>query len=135
MSRPLKSIDGATSATVGQSLDIVPGGCTSMFVVAENLDPANDTLSVTIEVGVDEYWSPFQIPPEQQGNQPIEFEISEAGFSQFEAENPYTAHLAIMSCPLKKVRPRIVELDDNANNDLSVTVFLNTTRRNTKVIE
>jgi hypothetical protein len=106
-----------------------------MFVVAENLDPANDTLSVTIEVEVDEYWSPFQIPPEQQGNQPIEFEISEAAFSQFEAENPYTAHLAIESCPLKKVRPRIVELNDNADNDLSVTVFLNTTRRNTKVIE
>jgi len=139
MSRQFKSLDSATGTAVGESFDILPGGCTSMFIIAENLAPNNDTLSITIEVGVEDgsvtYWSPFRVPPAQQGNQPIKFEIDQDGFSQFEAENPYTAHLAIESCPLRKVRPRIVDFDDNANDDLSVSIFLNTTKRNTKVIE
>lgn len=132
MSKAIPSIENATETTTGSSAYVVAGAGLSMLAVANNLDPANDTLNIALDVKINGNWALFEVPPEQQGNQAVPLQITQDSFSQINAQEP-TAHIGTNESAGTEFRARITEFVDDTGGDLSVDVNLLATNRNTKV--
>lgn len=123
MSRPLKaqSHDGATSAEAGEDHYTKAHTAIGIYVQANNLEPANDTLTVSLEVGF-EYDGTDYFGPITTGSS--DRKISESDFSDDDGDGNYEALLWASNVPAEKIRARITDFTDDANGDLTVDTYI-----------
>lgn len=123
MSRPGKkqSHDGATSAGAGEAHFTRAHTAIGVFVVARNLDPSNDTLTVSLEGGF-EYDGVNHFGPIYNGSSAKK--ISASDFTDDNGDGTYEMLLWASNVPAEKARARITEFTDAANGDLEVDTYV-----------
>lgn len=121
--RKLKSLTDAAETGAGEPLET--GGVTtgSMFVVARNLDPDNDTLEVVADGTLDggEEWGPMV----KVGGDKVK-ETADA-FEDPDDDGNYAAMVLIRGISADKIRARISSITDDADGDLTVDVWVSVT--------
>ena len=121
MSQPItkKSVDAATATTTGADTLSLGHYHLTLFVVAENLDSANDALTVALEGSPDRtHWSGVDEATADK-------KITESDFSE-DPDNAgvYTASITITAAYHEHIRARVTEFTDSANGDLSVDAWV-----------
>lgn len=125
MARPLqeKSHDGATGTGAGSAFQTGGRATVCLFVVAANLDDANDTLDVQIEVSQDgTNWTPLR---DETGTQVGNVSVSE--FSDPDGDGDFAAYVTVHGVAADRVRARITSFADAANGDLAVDTYVGAT--------
>lgn len=123
MSRPFKkkSHDGATGTGAGESHFTRSHTSLGVFAVARNLDPTNDSLTVSLEGGFkyggNDYFSPIYTGGSDK-------KASETEFTDDDGDGTYTMFLWASNVPAERVRARITEFTDDAGSDLEVDTFV-----------
>lgn len=123
MSRPGKkqSHSGATAAGAGEGHFTKAHTAIGIFVVAKNLDTANDTLTVSLEGGF-EYNGTDYYAPLFDGTS--ERKASASDFSDPDGDGDYEMLLWASNIPAEKVRARITQFTDDAGSDLEVDTWV-----------
>lgn len=121
MTQPItkKSVDAATSAATGADTRALGHYHTTLFVVARNLDSANDSLSVVLEGSPDQqHWTGVDEATADK-------KITESDFSE-DPDNSgvYTASITITGSFHEFLRVRVSEFTDSAGGDLEVDGWL-----------
>lgn len=123
MSRPGKkqSHDGATTTGPGDGHYTRAHTAIGVFVVARNLDPANDTLTVALECGfeyegTDHYGLVFNGTSSKQ--------IEDSDFQDVDGDGNYEMLLWGSNIPAEKARANITEFTDSAGGDLEVDTYI-----------
>ena len=118
-----QSIAEATSAVSGDGTKTAGHPFIGLFVVANNLDTANDTLSVKGEVSIDDsHYTSINVGTTGQTDT---LSLSASDFEQSDSDSTvYTAFKSVHSVPVEYVRANIDDFVDNADSDLSVDVYL-----------
>lgn len=123
MSRPIKaqSIAGATSPGVGEGHQAKGHVTQGLFVVANGLDTANDTLDVRLEVeGPDGEWTPMR---DESGA--LVGTLSVADFEDVDGDGTtFNAMLYVHGVPAPRVRANVTSLTDSSGSDLSVDAYV-----------
>lgn len=113
-----RSLDGVSAATAGDHTAMKGHFHTTLFVVAENLDPANDTLEVALEGSPDEvHWTDFADATSSK-------HLNESDFDQDPTSGVYTASVSISGAYHDFARARVVNFIDSASGDLTITAFV-----------
>lgn len=129
MSRPQKkqSHDGATATGTGEVHWSRAHTAVGVFVVARNLAPSNDTLTVKLDGGFEGV--------EPTGNTGMDYlapvndgsgdlSISASDLVDSGDGSTYYGFVWASNVPAEKVRARISEFSDAANGDLSVDTYV-----------
>lgn len=123
MSRPIRnlSLSGSTSAGAGEGHGAKGHNSLGLFVVAKNLDTANDTLDVRLEAeGPDGEWSPLR---DESGT--LVGTLSVGDFTDVDGDGTtYNAMLFIHGVPAPRIRANITSYTDSSGSDLSVDAFV-----------
>lgn len=127
MSRPIKkqSHSGATSAAAGTGHGLKGHINVGLWVVASNLDTANDTLDVRLEAGTeddkagDSEWAVIRDPSGTAIGS-----LSVADFDDIDGDGTYTAFLKIRSVTTPRLRANITSFTDAAGSDLTVDTYV-----------
>jgi hypothetical protein len=121
MGKPVsfQSLDAASSATTGESTQSLGHYHPTLLVVAENLDPANDTLQVDLEgaPGGKQAWA-------FAGGVQADKHIDASDFSQDPTSGNMTASVTLTGTYFPHLRARIKSFTDDANGDLSVDAYI-----------
>ena len=123
MSRPAKkkSHDGATSTGAGEGHFTKAHTAVGVFVVAKNLDPQNDDLTVSLEGGF-EYEGTDYFGPIYDGSS--DKKASASAFSDDDGDGNFEMLLWASNVPAEKIRARITEFNDSAGGDLEVETWV-----------
>lgn len=124
MSRPIRkqSHSAATAAGAGESHAAKAHNSLGIFVVAANLDTANDTLDVRLEAeGPDGVWSPIK---NESGTQVGALSVSD--FVDVNGDGTYTAMLYVHGVPAPSIRANITALTDSATGTSSTDLDVDT---------
>lgn len=127
MARPIqqRSLDGATSATAGAQVETGGRITASLFVVAENLDPANDTLEVELNASMDgNNWdgvSRLQTAEGEGSN------LIASDFTNKDGDGAHAAFVSVHGVAARYLRADIAEYTDSSAGDLSVTAWVGVT--------
>jgi len=116
MSRPIKNpqFTGATSTGKGSPVRQKGHNSLGLFVATSNLDTANDTVEVRVEVSPNgDDWSEIR----EQGN-------DRAVIKTGDLDENGNGAVKIHGAPFEWFRARIVTLDDAANSDLTVDAWI-----------
>lgn len=92
-----------------------------MYVVAKNVDTANDTVTVDLEVSQDDEanWAKLR---DGSGTQIGQLTISE--FDDPDGDGDAAAYLHVHGVAAEKIRANLTTISDAANGDLSVDAFV-----------
>lgn len=117
------SLENAQSAGPGNGTKTAGHDEIGLFVIAQNFDPANDSLTVTAEVSADDqHYASVDIGTTGQT------EIMRMSGDDWEQsmtdDTVYVGYRAGHNIPVEYVRARIVDFTDAADNDLSVTAYV-----------
>ena len=128
MARPFqhKSLDAATSTGAGTVHHSKGHNTLGLFVVARNLDSANDTLTVQIEAGLEhvDEWAPIH-----GGAATKKGELTITELVDADGDGTYSGFMYIHAAPAPRVRARITSLTDAAGADLEVDAYVLGTNR------
>lgn len=120
MTRPIekKSLHEAAAAADGDSLRTLGHKEIGLFVVAQNLDSANDTLAVRVEGAVrtenGKVWAPMGDSED----------ITADGFSD-RGEGVFAAYTKYRGLAINEVRAAVTDFSDGSGDgDLSVDAFI-----------
>lgn len=116
MSRPIKkqSHSGATSTGAGTAFQAKGHADLGLFVSAPDIDTANDTLNVRIEVSQDgTEWAPIS---DDTGST-----VGTVSATEFDSGNAYTY---VSRVPAPYIRANVTGYNDFANGDLSVDTYV-----------
>lgn len=121
MSQPItkKSVDAATATTVGADTRSLGHYHLTLFVIARNLDSANDTLTVQLEGSPDQqYWTGVDEAVADK-------KITESDFTE-DPDNAgtYTASITMTAAYHEHIRAHVSAFTDSANGDLSVDAWV-----------
>ncbi|AGC34492.1 hypothetical protein HVTV-2_gp124 [Haloarcula virus HVTV-2] len=121
MGRPIRAeaLTGATSATAGDRVQTKGHNSLGLYVVAENLDTANDTLDVRAEMQVAGEWSAVR-----DASGTVVLSLSTSDFEDPDGNGTYAAFVFAHGVPAEFLRARITSFTDNANGDLSVDAYV-----------
>jgi hypothetical protein len=123
MSRPLiqASVEDADSPVAGEAHSAKGHTALGLFVVAEGLDTAIDTVDVRLEVeGPDGEWSPIY---DEDGTLVGELTVSE--FVDVDSDGTtWTAMLYVHNVPAPRIRANITSFTDSSGSDLSVDAYV-----------
>lgn len=123
MSRPIKkqSHEGAQSTGAGESHRAKGHNSVGLFVVVENLDAANDTVDVELQVeGPDGEWAPIR-----DGSGAQVGEITTSEFANEEGSVNDTAMVYVHGVPAPKLRANITGFNDaGGEGDLAVDTYV-----------
>ena len=123
MSRPFskQSHSGAQSTGAGEGHSAKGHNSLGLFVVAENLDTANDTVDVELQAEVaDGEWAPIH---NEDGTQVGQLTVSEFGNESGSSNS--TALLFIHGVPAPRMRAVITGFNDaSGDGDLSVDTYV-----------
>lgn len=123
MSRPFRkqSHTGATTTGAGTPHAAKGHNSLGLFVVADNLDTANDTLDVELQVeGPEGEWSPIR---NESGTKVGVLTASD--FTDVDGDGTqFNAMLYVHGVPAPSVRAKITALTDSAGSDLSVDTYV-----------
>jgi hypothetical protein len=124
MSRPAKkrSHEGATATGAGEVHFTRAHTAVGVYVEAHNLDPDNDTLTVSLEGGFEDPQGTDHLAPVYDGNSAKK--ITESDFSDDDGDGTYEMLLWGSNVPVEKIRARITEFSDSANGDLEVDTWV-----------
>lgn len=130
MSRPLKkqSVSGATSTTKGSEHFVKAHTKLGLYVVADNLDTANDTLTVRLEAGLDtdnsdgtiDQWAEIV---DEAGNKA---EVTASDFSDPDGDGNFAVFFVMDDIPAEIVRANVSSFTDSSGGDLSVDAHIYT---------
>lgn len=128
MSRPFRaqSHDAATSATAGESHETKGHTALGLFVVARNLDSANDTLDVRVEVsptGGDD-WATVDTKKGGGGSKTTRLDVSVNDFEDTAGDGTFVAYLFAAGVPAEYVRANITSFTDASGSDLEVDTYI-----------
>lgn len=112
-----KSIENATASTAGSVMQTGGRVSVSLWVLADNLDDANDTLDVQIEVSMND-GTDWALLRDETGTQVGNVTLSE--FDDPDGNGNFTAFVTVHGVAADQVRARITTLTDSAGGDLSV---------------
>lgn len=118
------SIENAQSAVPGDGTKTAGHDEIGLFVIAENLDPQNDTLEMTGHVSAeDEHYATVDIGATKKENV---LDITADDFRQSDADDTvYVAYRAAHNIPTEYVRAVIDSFTDaSGDGDLSVTAYI-----------
>lgn len=132
MARPHKcrSINDATEATIGDAFESRGHNSVGLFVIAENLEPNNDSVTVVVDAGHDsdsDDQVEFAGPARQVGSGPgntQQFGIDESDMSDPDGDETYSVFIYAHGMPLEFARARLSDYTDDSGSDLSVTAWL-----------
>jgi len=123
MSRPIiqKSVEGATAATQGEGFAAKGHTSQGLFVVADGLDTANDTLDVRFEVeGPDEEWSPLR-----DKNGTLAGTLSVSNYTDVDGDGTtYNAMLYVHNVLAPRIRANVTSFTDSAGSNPSVDAYV-----------
>ena len=123
MSRPLiqASVEGANSPVAGEAHSGKGHTALGLFVVAQGLDTANDTLDVRLEMeGPKGEWSPVR---DKDGTVVGTLNVSD--FTDIDGDGTtYNAMLYVHNVPAPRIRANITSLTDSSGSDLSVDAYV-----------
>lgn len=123
MSRPLqeKSIDAATGTTTGTAYESGTRISVMIFVVAKNLDTADDTVQVDLEVSQDDgsNWAKVR---DEDGNQILRVTASE--FEDPDGNGNFAAYAYAHGVAADKLRANLNSFTDAASGDLEVDAYV-----------
>lgn len=123
MSRPYRelSVDGATGTGPGEEHAGKGHVTLGLFVVASNLDSANDSLTVRLEVeGPDGEWSPIR---DKDGT--VIGELTQSEFEDVDGDGTtFNSFLYVHGVPAPSVRANVTSFTDAAGGDLSVDAYV-----------
>lgn len=123
MSRPIRkqSLSGATSTGAGAGHSAKGHVSQGLFVVADGLDTANDTIDVRLEVeGPDAEWTPIR---SESGA--LVGTLSVADFEDVDGDGTtFNAMLFIHGVPAPRIRANITSFTDSSGSDLSVDAYV-----------
>jgi len=117
------SLDSVSSTGTGESRKTAGHPHLGLFVVAESLDAANDTLTVRGEVSHnDEDFA--QIDIGTTGQEDV-LTVDQTDFVESD-QNPgrFVAYVTAYNVPVEHLRANVTDFTDAANGDLSVTAYL-----------
>lgn len=118
------SLQDVQSAQAGASRKTAGHLALGLWVVANNLDPANDTVKVRGEVSPnDTHYHPVDIGTTQNDDV---LSVTTADFVQSDADNSvYVAYIQAHNVPVEHLRANLTSYTDSSTeNDLSVTAYL-----------
>lgn len=129
MSRPFraKSHDAVTSSGVGESYDSKGHNSIGLFVVARNLDTANDTLDVRVEGAPTDgqsEWATIDTKQGGGGSKTTRLSMDVNDFEDTAGDGTYVGFLYAHGIPVEFLRVNITTLTDNANSDLEVDTYI-----------
>jgi len=122
------SVDSATSTVHGEVFESRGHNSVGLFVVARNLDPANDTVEVVLEAShTDESMSSYEHgavrrPGAPGGSNVVGINASE--LSGRHGDGTYSGFAYAHGVPAEHFSAHITSFTDNANGDLEVDVWL-----------
>ena len=124
MSRPgsKKSNDGATATGAGESHFTRAHTAVGVFVVAEGLDPGNDTLEVQLEGGFNYGDNTYFTPLFRKDNSVVQ--VADGEMTDRDGDGTYTGFVWESNVPVEQIRARITSYTDNAGGDLSVDTYV-----------
>lgn len=134
MARPFQrqTLDAATATGAGTIHHAKGHNTVGLFVVARNLDTANDTLTVQLEAAVEDVdeWTPIL---DGAGTKKGELTVTE--FVDDDGDGTYAAFMYIHGVPSPRLRANITAFTDASdsgttpNADLSVDAYILGTNR------
>ena len=126
-----RTINDATGTTEGSDFESRGHNSVGLFVIAENLDPNNDTLTVVVdaahEAEADGEGRQYGGPALQVGTGPggtQEFGLNETDLADPDGDGTYTGFVYAHGIPAEHFRARISEFTDAADADLNVRAWL-----------
>jgi len=126
-----RTINDATGTTAGSDFESRGHNSVGMFVIAENLDPSNDTLTVVIdaahEADADGEGRQYGGPILQSGTGPgstHKLGLDESDLSDSDGDGTYSGFVFAHGIPAEHFRGRITDFEDNAGSDLNVRAWL-----------
>jgi len=124
MSRPgsKKSNDGATATGAGESHFTRAHTAVGVFVVAQNLDPGNDTLEVSLEGGFGYGGTNYFTPLLRKDNSVVQ--VSDSEMTDKDGDGTYTGFVWESNVPVEQIRARIDTFTDSAGGDLTVDTYV-----------
>lgn len=127
MARPFtaQSHASATSAGVGEQHESKGHNSIGLFVVARNLDPANDTVEARIEgspTGNDGEWA--LIETRQGGSVTTRLSLTTNVFDDPEGDGTYVGYIYAHGVPVEYLRVNLTSFTDSANSDLEVDTYI-----------
>lgn len=114
----LPSIEAAQGTTTGESTQSLGHYHITLFAVARNLDPANDTLTVDIE------GSPNGDEWAFAGGVQSDKHLTASDFSQDPTSGYYTGSVTLSGSYFPYLRARVAEFADAADADLEVDAYV-----------
>lgn len=124
MSRPIakESISQAAGTVDGEPFATKGHNSLGLFVLARNLDTANDTLEVELQASfAGDEWAGVV---SAGGDKP---KLVEGDFKDPDGDGNYAAFLYAHGVPAPEVRASIISLTDSANGDLEVDAYVHAT--------
>lgn len=122
MGRPVRgtTLSGATAAGAGDLVQLKGHNSVGLFVEAQNLDTANDTLDVQLEARVANEWTSVR---DDSGSKALTVTTTE--FEDPDGDGTFAAFVFIHGVPADEVRARITSFNNaSADGDLSVDVYI-----------
>lgn len=124
MSRPIAktSISEATATEEGEAFATKGHNSLGLFVLARNLDTANDTLEVELQVSfAGDEWAGIV---SAGGDKP---KLLEGDFKDPDSDGNYAGFLYVHGVPAPEIRAAITSFTDNADSDLEVDAYVHAT--------
>jgi len=126
-----RSINDATGTAVGSDFESRGHNSIGLFVIAENLDSANDTLEVVVdaahEAEADGADRQYAGPALQSGSGPGSTQklgLNETDLADPDGDGTFTGFVYGHGIPAEHFRARISSFTDSANGDLVVSAWL-----------
>jgi len=132
MARPFQeqSLDSAASTGPGSAYGSKGHNTLGLYVIARNLDPTNDDLTVRLEAGIEDGITEsgeFATIRESGGTE--ECILNASDFTDISGDGTYAAFLYVHAVPAPRMRANITTFNDAANGDLSVDAYVLGTNR------
>jgi len=116
------SLESATSSGPGEARKTAGHPHLGLFVIARNLDTANDTLEVRGEVSPDDdEYAQVDIGTTGQDDA---LSVSTSDFEDQDGDGTYAAFVTAHNVPVEYVRANITNFTDSADGDLEVDVYV-----------
>lgn len=127
MSRPIRkqSHDAATAAGAGEVHKSKAHNSVGLFVVAQNLDSANDTLTVQVEgspTGSNGEWA--TIDTKQGGTKTQRLTVDISDMEDTDGDGTYVGFVYAHGIPVEWLRVNVTTFTDAANGDLTVDTYI-----------
>lgn len=129
MSRPIRkqSHEAATGTGAGSVHKSKAHNSIGLFVVARNLDDANDTLSVRVEGSpTDEssVWATIDTKQGGGGSKTTRLTLSTNDMEDINGDGTYVGFLYAHGVPVEYLRANITDFADSSGGDLEVDTYL-----------